>query len=47
LPPGGSVVAPTPVMLRTRCRDFAGIFVMRCHSLAHEDVGVRQIVEVI
>jgi FtsP/CotA-like multicopper oxidase with cupredoxin domain len=47
LPPGGSPTNPTSVTFRTRFRDYAGTFVMHCHMLAHEDMGMMQVVEVV
>lgn len=46
LPPGGSQRAPTSVTFRSRFVDFAGAYVMHCHMLAHEDMGMMQLVEV-
>jgi FtsP/CotA-like multicopper oxidase with cupredoxin domain len=46
LPPGGSPEAPTSITFRTRFRDFNGAFVMHCHMLAHEDMGMMQRVEI-
>jgi FtsP/CotA-like multicopper oxidase with cupredoxin domain len=46
LPPGGSPEAPTSITFRTRFRDFAGTFVMHCHMLAHEDMGMMQRIEI-
>lgn len=46
LPRGGTPQAPTSVTFRTRFSDFKGAFVMHCHILAHEDMGMMQIVEV-
>jgi len=47
LPPGGSPGEPTSVTFRTRFREFAGAFVMHCHMLAHEDLGMMQRVEIV
>jgi FtsP/CotA-like multicopper oxidase with cupredoxin domain len=47
LPPGGTAAAPTSVTIRTRFRDFSGAFVMHCHMLVHEDMGMMQVVEVV
>jgi len=47
LPPGGTAAKPTSVTFRTRFRDFTGSFVMHCHMLVHEDMGMMQMVEVI
>ncbi|HTA46993.1 MAG TPA: multicopper oxidase domain-containing protein [Bryobacteraceae bacterium] len=40
LPPGGYVIT------RSRFVDFTGKFVLHCHILAHEDIGMMQMVEV-
>jgi FtsP/CotA-like multicopper oxidase with cupredoxin domain len=47
LPPNGSPANPTSVTFRTRFRDFRGTFVMHCHMLAHEDMGMMQVIEVV
>ena len=47
LPPNGSPVNPTSVTFRVRFLDFSGTFVMHCHMLAHEDMGMMQMVEVV
>jgi len=47
LPPGGTESAPTSVTFRTRFKDFSGAFVMHCHMLIHEDMGMMQVVEVV
>jgi FtsP/CotA-like multicopper oxidase with cupredoxin domain len=47
LPPGGSPTAPTSVTFRTRFRDFKGTYVMHCHMLVHEDMGMMQMIEVV
>ena len=46
LPPNGSPTNPTSVTFRTRFRDFAGAYVMHCHMLAHEDMGMMQTIEI-
>ncbi len=46
LPRGGSPDAPTSVTFRTRFLDFTGLYVMHCHILAHEDMGMMQLIEV-
>ena len=46
LPPGGSPEAPTSITFRTRFRDYTGSFVMHCHMLAHEDLGMMQRIEI-
>jgi FtsP/CotA-like multicopper oxidase with cupredoxin domain len=35
------------VTFRSRFRDFRGSFVMHCHMLAHEDLGMMQMVEIV
>jgi FtsP/CotA-like multicopper oxidase with cupredoxin domain len=40
LPPGGYVIT------RSKFVDFTGKFVLHCHILAHEDLGMMQLVEV-
>ncbi|WP_027995804.1 multicopper oxidase family protein [Simplicispira psychrophila] len=47
LPRNGTPEAPTSVTFRTRFTDFSGAYVMHCHILAHEDMGMMQIVEVV
>jgi FtsP/CotA-like multicopper oxidase with cupredoxin domain len=47
LPQGGSPIEPTSMTFRTRFRDFSGAFVMHCHMLAHEDMGMMQRVEIV
>ena len=47
MPPGGSPEAPTSVTFRTRFQDFKGSYVMHCHMLVHEDMGMMQVVEVV
>jgi FtsP/CotA-like multicopper oxidase with cupredoxin domain len=47
LPPMGTPSNPTSVTFRTRFADFHGAFVMHCHMLAHEDLGLMQMVEVV
>ncbi|MDD0837961.1 multicopper oxidase domain-containing protein [Curvibacter sp. HBC61] len=46
LPRGGTAQVPTSVTFRTRFTDFTGLYVMHCHILAHEDMGMMQLVEV-
>ena len=43
---GRSVVVPGYFKMRSRFVDFAGLFVMHCHILAHEDRGMMMVVEV-
>jgi FtsP/CotA-like multicopper oxidase with cupredoxin domain len=47
LPPGGTPEEPTSVTLRVRFLNFRGTFVMHCHMVAHEDMGMMQVVEVV
>ena len=47
LPPDGSPDNPTSVTFRVRFSDFGGTFVMHCHMLAHEDMGMMQMIEVV
>jgi FtsP/CotA-like multicopper oxidase with cupredoxin domain len=47
LPRGGTPTAPSSVTIRTRFTDFPGAYVMHCHILSHEDMGMMQIVEVV
>ena len=47
LPPNGTPQKPTSITFRTRFTDFRGEFVMHCHILAHEDMGMMQIVDVV
>jgi len=46
LPAGGTPENPTSVTFRTRFLDFSGAYVMHCHILSHEDMGMMQTVEV-
>ncbi len=41
IPPNGHVV------LRQRFPDFTGLFVLHCHILVHEDIGMMQLVNVV
>ncbi|MGE4335705.1 MAG: multicopper oxidase family protein [Pigmentiphaga sp.] len=47
LPRGGTPDVPTSVTFRTRFLDYPGPFVMHCHLLIHEDLGMMQRVEVV
>jgi FtsP/CotA-like multicopper oxidase with cupredoxin domain len=47
LPPGGSPEQPTSVTFRSRFTDFTGAYVMHCHMLAHEDMGMMQTINVV
>lgn len=42
LPVGGTPSNPTSITFRSRFRDFSGPYVMHCHMLAHEDLGMMQ-----
>ena len=42
LPIGGTPSVPTSITFRSRFRDFTGPYVMHCHMLAHEDLGMMQ-----
>jgi FtsP/CotA-like multicopper oxidase with cupredoxin domain len=44
---GKQVYVPGYVKIRSRFVDFAGIFVLHCHILGHEDRGMMQLVEVV
>ena len=46
LPPGNAQ-NPGFVRFRSRFVDFRGQYVMHCHMLAHEDMGMMQMVEVV
>ena len=46
LPPG-TPKAPGSITFRSRFEDFKGQYVMHCHMLAHEDMGMMQMVEVV
>jgi FtsP/CotA-like multicopper oxidase with cupredoxin domain len=46
LPVGGTPQNPTSITFRTRFLDFSGRYVMHCHILSHEDMGMMQAVEV-
>jgi FtsP/CotA-like multicopper oxidase with cupredoxin domain len=43
----GPDFAPGSVTLRTRYEDFVGLFVLHCHLLDHEDLGMMQLIEVV
>ena len=45
--PSGSDQKPGSVTFRSRFFDFKGAYVMHCHMLAHEDMGMMQTVEVV
>ena len=45
--PSGTAEKPGSVTFRSRFFDFKGAYVMHCHMLAHEDMGMMQTVEVV
>ncbi len=45
--PSGSPKNPGSITFRSRFIDFKGAYVMHCHMLAHEDMGMMQTVEVV
>ena len=47
LPAGGSVTKPTSITFRMRFLHYSGPYVMHCHMLAHEDLGMMQAVTVV
>ena len=47
LPLNGTPGAPKTITFRMRFVDFAGPFVMHCHMLQHEDMGMMQRVTVV
>lgn len=47
LPIGGTPQNPTSVTFRTRFLDFRGSYVMHCHILSHEDMGMMQTIETV
>ncbi len=47
MPPGGSVTQPTSITFRMRFLHYTGPYVMHCHMLAHEDLGMMQGVTVV
>ena len=47
VPPVQKSGAPGYVVMRTRIQRFVGRFVLHCHILAHEDLGMMQLVEII
>ncbi len=46
LPKQGSLTNPTSVTFRSRFTDYRGTYVLHCHILSHEDMGMMQAVEV-
>lgn len=42
LPVGGTPSKPTSITFRSRFIDFTGPYVMHCHMLTHEDLGMMQ-----
>ncbi|GLK86073.1 multicopper oxidase family protein [Ancylobacter defluvii] len=47
LGPEESVIEPGKLAIRTKFEDYAGLFVMHCHRLNHEDNGLMALVNVI
>lgn len=47
LGPNETVIEPGTLSIRTRFEDYAGLFVMHCHRLNHEDNGLMALVNVI
>ena len=45
--PSGTAKNPGSVTFRSRFIDFKGAYVMHCHMLAHEDMGMMQTIEVV
>ena len=45
--PSGTAQSPGSVTFRSRFENFRGTYVLHCHMLAHEDMGMMQAVEVI
>ena len=45
--PSGTPKNPGSITFRSRFVDFKGAYVMHCHMLAHEDMGMMQTVEVV
>lgn len=45
--PSGTPKSPGSITFRSRFVDFKGAYVMHCHMLAHEDMGMMQTVEVV
>ena len=45
--PSGSAEAPGSITFRMRFIDFTGPYVMHCHMLVHEDMGMMQAVTVV
>jgi FtsP/CotA-like multicopper oxidase with cupredoxin domain len=45
--PAGNPKQPGSVTFRSRFVDFKGAYVLHCHMLAHEDMGMMQTVEVV
>lgn len=45
--PGDPGFIPGSVTFRSRFEDFDGLFVLHCHILDHEDLGMMQLVEVV
>lgn len=47
LPMNGTPTAPTSITFRSRFVDYVGPYVMHCHMLVHEDLGMMQGVTVV
>jgi FtsP/CotA-like multicopper oxidase with cupredoxin domain len=47
LPAQGTPDKPTSVTFRSRFTDFKGLYVLHCHMLVHEDMGMMQAVDVV
>jgi len=47
LPAQGTPEKPTSVTFRSRFTDFKGLYVLHCHMLVHEDMGMMQAVDVV
>ena len=45
-PDGRTIKVPGYFKMRSRFVDFAGLYVMHCHILAHEDRGMMTVVQV-
>lgn len=45
--PAGTPEKPGSITFRSRFLDFRGAYVLHCHMLAHEDMGMMQVVEVV
>ena len=47
VPPGGTTQVSGYVKMITRFVDYAGVYVLHCHILGHEDRGMMQLVQVV